>query len=154
MLTIGKPFGVWCPTRATLAGPTRIDRQEPSSGAFGLVRKFVKECRPSCTVYRFRKQPTGRRFSGDHRIFAASCGGCSHQHGAHPAAENPALTLKEVRGALYPRPEGRGFTAPPIILGSGRRRLLRLGVMGAVISADYDSEVTGDARRLSRTHPL
>ena len=62
MLTIGKPFGVWFSTRATLAGPTRIDRQEPSSGAFGLVRKFLKECRPSCIVYRFRKQPTRQTF--------------------------------------------------------------------------------------------
>src|SRR6516225_10594548 len=62
MLTIGKPFGIWCSTRATLAGPTRIDGQEPSSGAFGLVRKFLKECRSSCMVYRFRKQPTRQTF--------------------------------------------------------------------------------------------
>ena len=62
MFTIRKPFDVWCSTRATLAGPTRIDGQEPSSGAFGLVRKFLKECRPSCIVYRFRKQPTRQTF--------------------------------------------------------------------------------------------
>ena len=58
MPTVWKPFGIWFSTRATLAGPTRIDGREPSHGAFGLVRKFLKECRPSCIVYRFRKQPT------------------------------------------------------------------------------------------------
>ena len=62
MLTIRKPFGIWCSTWATLASPTRIDEREPSPGAFGLVRKFLKECRPSCIVYRFRKQPTRQAF--------------------------------------------------------------------------------------------
>ena len=58
MLTIRKPFGVWCSTRATLASPARIDGQEQSSGTRSLVRKFLKECCPSRIVYRFRKQPT------------------------------------------------------------------------------------------------
>ena len=40
MLTIGKPFGIWFSTRATLARSTSIDGREPSPGAFGLVRKF------------------------------------------------------------------------------------------------------------------
>ena len=62
MLTIGKPFEVWCSTRATLAGSTSIDGQEPSSGTRSLVRKFLKECRPSSIVYRFRKQPTRQTF--------------------------------------------------------------------------------------------
>ena len=62
MFTIRKRFDVWCSTRATLAGPTRIDGQEPSSGTRSLVRKFLKECRPSCIVYRFRKHPTGQTF--------------------------------------------------------------------------------------------
>ena len=62
MLTIRKPFGIWRSTRATLASPTRIDRQEPSSGALGLVRKLLKECRPPCIVYRFCKQPTRQTF--------------------------------------------------------------------------------------------
>ena len=43
MLTIGKPFGVWFSTRATLASSTRIDGQEPSSGTRSLVREFLKE---------------------------------------------------------------------------------------------------------------
>jgi hypothetical protein len=62
MLTIRKPFEVWCPTRATLASPTSIDGQEPSSGTRSLVRKLLKERGPSCIVYRFRKQPTGQTF--------------------------------------------------------------------------------------------
>ena len=55
-------YRLLCSTQATLAGPTRIDGQEPSSGAFGLVRKFFKKCRSSCIVYRFRKQPTRQTF--------------------------------------------------------------------------------------------
>ena len=38
--------------------PARI----PSSGAFGLVRKFLKECCPPGIVYRLRKQPTRPTF--------------------------------------------------------------------------------------------
>ena len=62
MLTIRKPFEVCCSTRATLAGPTSIDGQEPSSGTLGLVRKFLKERCPPCVVYGFRKHPTRQTF--------------------------------------------------------------------------------------------
>ena len=62
MLTIRKPFGICFSTRATLARSTRIDGQEPSPGAFGLVQKFLKECHPSCIVYRFSQLATGQAF--------------------------------------------------------------------------------------------
>jgi len=62
MLTIRKLFGICFSTRATLACSTRIDRREPSPGTFGLVREFLKECRPSCIVYRFSEQATGQTF--------------------------------------------------------------------------------------------
>ena len=62
MLTIRKPFGICFSTRATLARSTRIDRRKPSPGAFGLVQKFSKECRPSCIVYRFSQPATGQTF--------------------------------------------------------------------------------------------
>src|SRR5215469_11968345 len=62
MLTIRKPFGICFSTRATLACSTRIDGQEPSPGAFGLVEKFLKECRPSCIVHRFSQLATGQTF--------------------------------------------------------------------------------------------
>ena len=55
-------LGFASPHGQRLARSKRIDGREPSPGAFGLVRKLSKECRPSCIVYRFSQPATGQTF--------------------------------------------------------------------------------------------
>jgi hypothetical protein len=62
--------------------------------------------------------------SGHHRIaLRAVAVAPSDVARVYWAAESHALTFKAVSGALYPRPEGRGLTAPRIIDDAGANRL-------------------------------
>jgi len=108
MLTIRKLFGICFSTRATLARSTRIDGQEPSPGAFGLVRASAAATRPRT---KYCKEVL---WSPWH--FAASCGGgrtryCRSILGSREPRFNLSTWLAV---PYYPRPEGRGFTAPRI----------------------------------------
>ena len=123
MLTIRKLFGICFSTRATLACSTRIDRREPSPGTFGLVREFLKECRPSCIVYRFSEQATGQTFYVQvfHKTYSVAVDDLSRQLVLKIVAlvENfavnlghqanrflPALPSMASAGATRPRNEG------------------------------------------------
>jgi hypothetical protein len=72
--------------------------------------------------------------SGHHRIaLRAVAVALSDVAGVYWAAESHALTFKAVSGELYPRPEGRGLTAPRISRRSVPVRLSTLFAGFAVI---------------------
>jgi len=134
MLAIRKPFAVGLATRATLAGSTSIHGHQLSSSIFSFVRQFCKECRPCCIVHRFRKRPTRQALhvrvlhydrsvvvddaSGqpvfENRAVGGTPCGASWLRAARPCSSVSKTSCDRKRGLLYPRPEGRGFTAARI----------------------------------------